>query len=82
MSRPIGKGDRVTIHMNDDASLDRCCFDGGAWIIWTVTHTPSDVGDSWYFERDGQAIAINPNSANFDGVELVAHLVECKEAAP
>ena len=71
MARGIGEGDKVKIHMNDAASLDRQCFDKGSWIIWTVKHTPCDTGDSWCFERGDQAININPMSANFDGLELV-----------
>jgi len=46
-------------------------MEGGIGGIWTVRGRPRDVGDTWVFERDGQVIEINSNSANFDGVELV-----------
>jgi len=71
MTRGFTEGDKVYIHMNDNASLDRCAFNRDTWIIWTVTHMPSDTGDSWHFECGGQVISVNPMSANFDGLELV-----------
>ena len=71
MTRGISDGDKVRIHVNNEASLDRLCFVRGRFVIWTVIRRPRDVGDTWTFERDGQVIEMNPNSTNFDGLELV-----------
>lgn len=73
MARGIGDGDKVRIYMNGDSYLSGRANTG----FWTVTHTPCDVGDSWHFVwQDGSVIILNPNSANFDGLELI----ERKEA--
>jgi len=66
MARGIGEGDKVRIFMNSSSRMWQMTTEE----IWLVTYTPCDVGDTWTFERDGQIIKINPNSANFDGLEL------------
>ena len=68
MGRYIEVGDKVRIFVNKDSWMPPI---GDGRVIWTVTYVPNDTGDSWYFERDGQRISINSNSANFDGLELV-----------
>jgi len=67
MAASIKEGDKVRIHMAINSSMRESTWRG----IWTVTWKPCDVGDDWTFERDGQVIAINSCSANFDGLELV-----------
>lgn len=55
--RNIREGDTVNIYqVKGDPEL-------GA----TVIHTPSDIGDLWYFEtKQGIAFAQNPLSSNLD----------------
>lgn len=65
----ISKGDKVIIHMNKHSDLWSTWGSG----YWIVLYKPFDVGDSWYLKRDTQIIALNSNSADFNGLELVGH---------
>ena len=68
-ARSIKEGDRVRIFVNGDSWMT--AITGGIEGTWMVNWTPSDVGELWTFEHDGQVIEISPCSANFDGLELV-----------
>ena len=53
--RTIKEGDVVTIGFINDENITDV----------TVTHTPSDVGDLWYLEKNGDVWAVNPMSNDF-----------------
>ncbi len=54
--RTIREGDMVSIYYSD----------GEVHRNIKVVHTPSDVGDLWYFEDKGGTFALNVVSANFE----------------
>lgn len=68
--RPIRIGDTVTVVMTTN---DHFSFQTGPPIPGAIVlHTPSDTGDVWYFEKDGNKFAVNPMSSAFVGLELEA----------
>ena len=73
MTRLIKEGDLVYVYLDHHSDLRQHFVNpDGTPVRFQVHHTSSDVGDPWYLEGDnGITVALNPNSANLDGIVLV-----------